>query len=59
MVTPNHTSKVASQKVKPEFDQTGVSYLPISENKVGRERRQITLGMRLVKFRLWETLQDK
>lgn len=42
IVMPSHACQAVLRKVKPEFDQAGISYLPLSENTAGRGRRQTT-----------------
>lgn len=37
MLIHNHTYEVALHKIKREFDQAVISYLPVSENRAGRE----------------------
>lgn len=52
MLILNHTYEVALQKIKTEFDQAVVSYLPISDYSEARRMANHTTGMQLVKFRL-------
>lgn len=42
MLILNYTYEVALQKIKTEFDQAVISYLPISETIVRREGWQTT-----------------